>query len=95
MINQVEESSAGSQIFLTRNSERFLQKIMELEIPEIKSGIIKIRHIIRIPRLLSKVIVESLSPSVDPVGTCVGFSAGRIISISKNTYPEERVDIIP
>jgi N utilization substance protein A len=47
------------QIILTRSDDLFIQRLLEQEIPEIKKGAIVIRHTLRLPGLLSKVIVES------------------------------------
>ena len=50
----------------------FFVRLLEVEIPEIKKGIISIRKILRVPGLLSKLIVESKERGIDPLGTCIG-----------------------
>jgi len=79
-------------IILTRNNETFLRKILTIEIPEIKEGIIEIHDIIRIPGYLSKVIVESKKNFIDAIGTCIGQGAERIRNIGKYIFPE-RIEI--
>jgi len=80
------------QIILTRSDDLFIQRLLEQEIPEIKKGAIVIRHTLRLPGLLSKVIVESKEWGVDALGTCIGRDAERIRTVSRLVYPE-RVDI--
>jgi N utilization substance protein A len=82
------------QIIVTRQDDLFLRKLLELEIPEIKEKIIVIRQILRVPGLLSKLVVESKKMGVDPLGTCIGKNAERIRTISRSIYPE-RLDIAP
>lgn len=80
------------QIIVTRQDVLFLRRLLESEVPEIKKGIISIREILRVPGLISKLIVESKERGVDPLGTCIGQGAERIRTISRLIYPE-RLDI--
>jgi len=66
---------------------------MELEIPEIKEGVVEIKGIVREAGARSKVAVASLDPNVDPVGACVGNKGQRIKSISEE-LAGERLDIV-
>ncbi|CAG8461107.1 12249_t:CDS:2 [Ambispora leptoticha] len=96
---EVKEKSTKEtpQIILTRSNELFIQRILEQEILEIKKGIIIIRHILRLPGLVSKVIVESTDPKLNLKGTCIGQGGLRIKSISSlinpDIYHHERIDI--
>lgn len=63
--------------------------MLEKEIPQIKDGKIIIRHILRLPGLISKIIVESKEMGLNPKGTCIGKEAIRIRSISSLVYPEQ------
>lgn len=81
-----------NRLILTREDNLFLRKVLENVIPQIKDGTIVIRHILRLPGLISKVIVESQKPGLNAKGTCIGEEAIRIKSISSLVYPE-RVDI--
>ena len=88
-----EKSEKGSpQIIITRQDDLFVLKLLELEIPEIKEKIIKVKQILRVPGLI-KLIVESKRAGVDPLGTCIGKNAERIRAISRIIYPE-RIDIV-
>lgn len=93
LVKEVNENvDDRPQILLTRHDELFLVRLLEGEIPEIKKGIISIRKVLRVPGLLSKLIVESKERGVDPLGTCIGQGAERIRTISRLIYPE-RLDI--
>lgn len=80
------------QIILTRYDDLFLHRLFELNVPQIKEGVIIIRHILRVPGVLSKVVVESKKIGIDPLGTCIGRDAERIRRISQIVFPE-RVDL--
>ena len=84
------------QIIVTRQDDLFLRRVLESEIPEIREeqGIIVIKKILRVPGLLSKLVVESKKVGIDPLGTCIGKGAERIRAIFGMTYPE-RLDIAP
>jgi transcription termination/antitermination protein NusA len=88
LVKEIQES----RLILTREDNLFLRKVLENVIPQIKYGDIIIRHILRLPGLISKVIVESQKPGLNAKGTCIGEEAIRIRSISSLIYPE-RIDI--
>jgi N utilization substance protein A len=73
----------GYQLFLDRVSADFVQKLIELEIPEVFEGLVEIKKIVRVPGYKTKVIVVSHSKEIDPVGTCVGVGGARIKPILK------------
>lgn len=87
---KVEKDSP--QIILTRQDDLFFRKLLESEIPEIKSGLIVIKYILRVPGLLSKLVVESKKIGIEALGTCIGKDAQRIRTISRLIYPE-RLDV--
>ena len=78
------EPSNDNQLILDRSSELFLQRLFELEIPEIFEKFVEIKKIVRIPGYKSKVAVISHDKNIDPVGTCVGIGGARIKPILKN-----------
>lgn len=80
-------------IILSRTSPRFLEKLMELEIPEIFDGLITIKNVARIPGERAKVSVESYDDRVDPVGACVGMKGSKIRNIVRELRGES-IDII-
>lgn len=82
------------QLILDRASEQFLQKLFELEIPEIYEKLVEIKQIVRAPGYKTKIIVISHDPNIDPVGTCVGVGGSRIKPILKE-LGSEKIDVIP
>ncbi len=93
LLVEVQEKADLRQLVLSRRGESFLRKLFELEIPEIKEGIIEIRKVLRTPGLASKVIVGSENPRIDPVGACIGKQGARIKSIIKEVR-RERIDLV-
>jgi|SRR5690554_302305 len=80
-------------IVLSRTHPTFLQRLMEIEVPEIADGIIAIRKIVREPGERAKVAVESFDDRIDPVGACVGMKGSRIHGIVRE-LKNENIDII-
>jgi N utilization substance protein A len=81
------------QVILDRVSERFLQELFEIEIPEVFEKLVEIKKIVRAPGYKSKVIVISNDKNIDPVGTCVGVGGSRIKPILRE-LSGEKIDII-
>lgn len=92
-ITKVDFGSKGPIIFLSRTHPKMLQRLFELEIPEIASGLVQIKGIAREAGFRSKVAVVSTDKSVDPIGACVGQKGTRISTII-NEFNGEKVDII-
>jgi transcription termination/antitermination protein NusA len=86
--------NATPVVVLSRADPRFLERLMEIEIPEIYDGIILIKGVAREPGERAKVAVESTDDRVDPVGACVGMKGVRIHSIVRE-LANENIDIIP
>lgn len=82
-----------NQLILDRASEVFLQKLFELEIPEVFEKLVEIKRIVRIPGYKSKIVVTSHDKNIDSVGTCVGVGGVRIKPILKE-LGGEKIDII-
>lgn len=82
-----------SQLILDRSSIQFLQKLFELEVPEVFEKLVEIKKIVRAPGYKSKVIVVSHDKNIDPVGTCVGVGGVRIKPILKE-IGGEKIDVI-
>lgn len=81
------------EIILSRANEKFLERLFEIEIPEIYDGLIQIKAIARDPGRRSKVAVQSFDDRVDPVGACVGMKGVRIHSIVRELN-NENIDLI-
>ncbi len=80
-------------IILSRTSPTFLERLFELEIPEIFDGLITIKKIVRSPGERAKVAVESYDERIDPVGACVGMKGSRIHGIVRELR-NENIDVI-
>jgi N utilization substance protein A len=94
VILRVDKAQRGPAVVLSRASEVFLQRLMEMEIPEIGDKTVEVVHIVRDPGFRAKVIVKSNDPKVDAIGACVGLRGSRIRSIM-NEVAGERIDLIP
>lgn len=93
-ILDVQKSTAGPQVILSRVSNDFLRCLFELEVPEIFERVIEIRAMAREPGERSKIAVYSADERIDPVGACVGIKGVRVQSIVRELN-NERIDIIP
>lgn len=80
-------------IILSRTSPVFLERLFELEVPEIFDGLITIKKIVRTPGERAKVAVESYDDRIDPVGACVGVKGSRIHGIVRELR-NENIDVI-
>lgn len=87
------DNKKGITIELSRTSPKFLEKLIETAVPEVKDGIIIIHSSARIPGVRSKVAVSSKSPKIEPIGTIIGKNGVRINSIS-NELNGENIDVI-
>ena len=93
VVDRVEMGRSAPLVFVSRTSPRFLECLMELEVPEIFDGLITIKKVVRIPGERAKVAVESYDDRVDPVGACVGMRGSRIHGIVKELR-NENIDVI-
>lgn len=91
---RTHEGQGQPEIIISRSDPKFLQRLFEIEIPEIYDGIIEIKGIAREPGERAKVAVMSLDERVDPVGACVGMKGVRIHSIVRE-LANENIDVIP
>ncbi len=90
---EVKKTGRGPQIIVSRSHKKMLQRLLELEVPEIASGAVEIKAIAREAGSRSKVAVIARQEGLDPVGACVGMRGMRIQSIVKE-LGGEKVDII-
>ena len=93
IISEISSTPKGPEIKLSRTSDKFLERLFEIEIPEIEDGIIEIKSIARAPGDRSKVVVYSSDRRIDAVGACVGMRGSRIQSIVRELNGE-KIDII-
>ncbi|MCL4128298.1 UNVERIFIED_CONTAM: hypothetical protein GTU68_025362 [Idotea baltica] len=93
IIKKVEMKNNNPVVIISRTDSRFLEKLMEQEVPEIEDGLIVIKKIVRIPGERAKVAVESYDDRIDPVGACVGMKGSRIHGIVRE-LKNENIDIV-
>lgn len=93
IVYQVELRNNNPLIILSRTAPEFLERLFELEIPEIFDGLITIKKIVRVPGERAKVAVESYDERIDPVGACVGMKGSRIHGIVRELR-NENIDVI-
>ncbi|MDR2912370.1 MAG: transcription termination factor NusA [Alistipes sp.] len=93
IVSKVEMINNSPKIILSRTANEFLERLFELEVPEIFDGLITIKKIARIPGERAKVAVESYDERIDPVGACVGMKGSRIYSIVKELR-NENIDVV-
>jgi transcription termination/antitermination protein NusA len=93
VVVRVEMKNNNPLIVLSRTSPVFLERLFELEVPEIFDGLITIKKIVRIPGERAKVAVESYDERIDPVGACVGVKGSRIHGIVRE-LKNENIDVI-
>ncbi len=93
-IKRVKESNYGSLVQVSRTNVGFVKKLFELEIPEVESGEVQIKNIVREPGFRTKIAIFSSNPNLDPVGVCVGQRGTRINAIVSELNGE-KIDIIP
>ncbi|MBT3244226.1 MAG: transcription termination/antitermination protein NusA [Bacteroidetes bacterium] len=93
IVIKVDMKNNNPLILVSRTTPIFLQRLFELEVPEIFDGLITIKNIVRIPGERAKVAVESYDERIDPVGACVGMKGSRIHGIVRE-LKNENIDVI-
>lgn len=94
MIEEIDVTTKGPVISISRTNPDFVAALFKMEVPEISEGLVIIKDIVREPGERTKVAVLSKDTSVDPVGACVGMKGTRVQSIVRELRGE-RIDIIP
>jgi N utilization substance protein A len=93
VVAKVDMKNNTPLIILSRTSPLFLERLFELEVPEIFDGLITIKNIVRVAGERAKVAVESYDERIDPVGACVGMKGSRIHGIVRELR-NENIDVI-
>ncbi len=92
-LDKVIKTTKGPQLLISRRHKMLVQKLMELEIPEVKSGLVIVKGIAREAGVRCKIAVSSSDPKIDPIGSCVGQKGVRVQSVM-DELNNERIDII-
>lgn len=93
VVSKVDMLNSNPKIIISRTAPEFLQRLFEMEVPEIFDGLITIKKIVREPGERAKVAVESYDDRIDPVGACVGMKGSRIHGIVRE-LKNENIDVI-
>jgi N utilization substance protein A len=93
IVKEVKKTPNGPVIIVSRADNLFLQRLFEIEIPEIYDGVIEMKGIAREPGERAKVSVESQDNRIDAVGACVGMKGVRIHAIVRELN-NENIDVI-
>jgi len=92
IISEVKDTPKGAQVILSRTSPVFLQRLLEVEVPEIFQKVVHIVKVERNPGYRAKVALETKDNRVDPVGACLGMRGSRIQTIVRE-LSNERIDV--
>ena len=93
VVLRVDNENNNPRSILSRTSPKFLERMLEAEVPEVSEGMISIRGVARMPGDRAKVAVESYDDRIDPVGACVGVKGSRVAGIVKELC-NENIDVI-
>ena len=92
-LDKVIKTTKGPQLLISRTHPSLVKKLLELEIPEIKNGVVLVKSIAREPGVRSKVAVISNDEKVDPIGACVGQKGVRVQNVMEELNGE-RIDVL-
>jgi N utilization substance protein A len=90
----IDKTARGPQIILSRTHKGLLEKLFEMEVPEIYEKIVRIEASAREAGARSKIAVSSRDRDVDPVGACVGMKGSRVQAVVQELRGE-KIDIVP
>jgi len=93
-VKDIKRDARGPQIILSRTDDRLIEKLFEIEVPEIYEGIVKLMRVAREPGERAKIAVASKDSDVDPVGACVGMKGSRVQAVVQE-LKGEKIDIVP
>lgn len=94
LIKEVERTTKGPQLILSRATDSFIEFLFSQEVPEMANGAVEIRRIAREAGKRTKLAVHSSVPGVDPVGTFVGGHGTRVQAVMNEVGDQEKIDII-
>lgn len=95
VVKEINRETGGfPQVIISRADPAFMERLFELEVPEIYEGVVEIKKIVREPGERAKVAVISHDERVDPVGACVGMKGVRIHAVVRELN-NENIDVVP
>lgn len=93
-VKKIKEGARGPQIMVSRTVPGFVKRLFEIEVPEIASGLVVIKEIVREAGYRTKMAVYTEESNIDPVGACVGNRGMRVNAVVSE-LGGEKIDIIP
>lgn len=93
-VKKVRTTDKGSsQVYVSRSSPGFVKKLFEIEVPELRTGLVKVSNIVREAGYRTKMSVYSEDPNVDSIGACIGPKGSRVNAIVSE-LKGEKIDVI-
>lgn len=93
VITKIKEGKHGAEVVVSRADKTLVERLFELEVPEIHSGAVEIAEIAREAGSRSKVAVKSNQEGVDPIGSCVGQKGVRVQAVTRELF-DEKIDLV-
>jgi len=93
-VRGIKSSTRGPQVLVTRTSPGFVRRLFEMEVPEIKAGLVKIVNIVREAGFRTKMSVKSEDPNVDAIGSCIGNKGVRVNAVIAEIGGYEKIDVV-
>ena len=94
-VKKIRESlRGGAQVIVSRSSAGFVRRLFEMEVPEIKAGLVKIVNIVREAGFRTKMSVKSDDPNVDAIGSCIGNKGVRVNAVIAELGGYEKIDVV-
>ena len=93
-LSEVSNGDKGPSLKLSRSDEGFLKCVIDDEIPDVHSGLVVIKKIVRQAGVRSKVAVYSTSNLVDPISSCIGRSSNLLQNVCKRLGGFEKVNFV-
>ncbi len=92
-VTDVQKTTKGPQVFLSRTHPELVRRLFEMEVPEIEEGLVEIKNIAREAGSRTKMAVWTDDENIDPVGACVGSRGSRVQNVVDELF-NEKIDII-
>jgi transcription termination factor NusA len=93
-IKKIRDTAKGSQVVVSRSAAGYVKKLFDIEVPELRSNLVKVKNIVREAGYRTKMAVYSEDPNLDAIGACIGPKGSRVNAIVSELNGE-KVDIIP
>ena len=93
LVRRISTNSRSPQVIVSRSHPDFVRRLFELDVPEVKSGLVTIKKIVREAGFRTKIAVYAEDPNVDAVGSCIGPRGSRI-NVIVQELNGERIDVI-